>query len=68
MAGIKEQKWFDLPNNLLKKFKSISKTEQASFTEVPGSFADLTEVQSYLSTVIPEIETKLNEIVSNLKE
>lgn len=49
---------------------------QTNITTVPGSFADLTAVASYLSgaNVIPNIEnrldlilTKVNEIIINLK-
>ena len=37
-------------------------TAGADLTSVPGSFATLADVQSYLATVIPEIETRLDAI------
>lgn len=62
-----------LDGALLAKASTISISELTeisgtNLTAVPGSFADLAAVQSYLSTVIPEIETRLDNIESKINE
>ena len=37
-------------------------------TAVPGTFADLAAVQTYLNTLVPEIETRLDNIEAKLNE
>lgn len=49
----------------ISELTTISSTDLSA---VPGSFATLADVQTYLSTVIPEIETRLDNIESKLNE
>lgn len=46
----------------------LSDISGSDLSSVPGSFATLAEVQTYLSTVIPEIETRLDDIEAKLNE
>lgn len=46
----------------------ITSISGTNLTTVPGSFATLADVQTYLSTVIPEIETRLDSIEAKVNE
>ena len=66
----KDTPWHDLPSQvdaIKENIKALGTIEDAALTAVPGTFANLAAVQTYLDTVVGEIETKLNEIVANLK-
>lgn len=61
----------ELLSDMLSKLVDISEITDVSGTNlstVPASFATLGDVQTYLSTVIPEIESRLDTIESKINE
>ena len=61
----------ELLSDMLSKLVSLSEVtsiSSTSLTVVPGSFAALANVQTYLGTVIPEIEARLLAIETKINE